>query len=155
EPWETAWLNPENTDVQTTANTTVPIDAGTLQLNSNYVFYVRALYANGLPISNVSHVNFKRNSLVPDAVAPVAKILKPLDGARVSGTVAVSASATDNIKVVKFELYIDGAKKTTTTSGSLSYNWNTKKVSIGSHTISVKAYDAAGNIGTASISVTK
>lgn len=155
EPWETAWLNPENTNMQPTPNTSVQIDASTLQLNSNYVFYVRALDANGLPISNVSHVNFKRNSLVPDAVAPVAKILKPLDGARVSGTVAVSASATDNIKVVKFELYIDGAKKTTTTSGSLSYNWNTKRVSIGSHTISVKAYDAAGNIGTVSIAVTK
>lgn len=155
EPWETAWLNPESTNMKTTASTSVLVDASTLQLNSQYVFYVRALDANGLPMSNTSHVNFKKDSTFLDTQAPLAKIIKPLDGANVSGTVAISASATDNVKVVKFELYIDGVKKATATSGSLSYNWNTKKVSIGLHTIMVKAYDAANNIGTVSISVNR
>jgi len=155
ESWETAWLNSENTNMQTTANTNVQIDASTLQLNSNYVFYVRALDANELPISNVSHVNFKKDGSVLDTTAPAAKITNPADGATVSGLVTVSANASDNIGVKLFELYIDGKKAVTSTTGSISYNWNIKKVTVGTHIITAKVYDAAGNTGTASISVTK
>ena len=59
EPWETAWLNPENTAVVITPNTSLTIDSGNLQADSQYVFYVRALDAEGKPISNIKHVHFQ------------------------------------------------------------------------------------------------
>lgn len=151
EPWETAWLNPENANVKTTVDTSIPIDSGTLLPDSQHVFYVRALDADGNPISNARHVNFQRDSsaasVAADEIAPTAQILKPMDGATVSGIVPVSAAAQDNVGVVLFELYIDGKKVASATSGTLNYSWNTKKVATGSYTILAKAYDAAGNVG--------
>lgn len=91
-----------------------------------------------------------------DTTAPVANISDPVNGAKLSGTsISVKASATDNVKVASLALYIDGKKATSTTSASLSYNWNLKKVASGAHTLKVEAKDAAGNLGTYSISVTR
>ena len=64
-----------------------------------------------------------------------------------SGTVTVTATASDNVGVTLLEIYIDGALKTSGMSSPLSYSWNTSGLS-GSHTIFSKAYDAAGNVGT-------
>ncbi|MFH0929640.1 MAG: Ig-like domain-containing protein [Candidatus Moraniibacteriota bacterium] len=159
EPWETAWFNPENANAKTISGTSVSVEAGDLQTNSQYVFYVRALGVDGNPISTTKHVNFQRDSstapVAEDTIAPIANILNPADGATVSGIVSVKATATDNVDVVLFELSIDGKKVASATTGTLSYNWNTKKASRGTHTIVAKAYDAAGNVGTTSITVTK
>ncbi len=151
EPWQTAWLNSENTNMKITSNTSVQIDAGTLQANSNYVFYARALNANDLPISTVSHVNFVKS----DTEKPTVTITKPINGANVSGIVPISASAKDNIKVTQMKLYIDGKLVATSSSASLSYSWNTQRVTVGLHTINVKAYDAAKNVGEATITVNR
>lgn len=156
EPWETAWLNPENTNMRTTPDTNVQIDADTLQANSNYVFYVRALDASGVPISAVSHINFVRDgSVAPDEENPAVVIITPANGANVNGIVPISASASDNIGVTLMKLYIDGKQVSTSATGSLNYRWNTKKVSVGMHTINVQAYDAAGHMGEATITVNR
>lgn len=63
------------------------------------------------------------------------------------GRVGVSGSATDNVSVTRMQLLIDGALKASSTGGTLSYTWNTRKVSRGTHTLVVKAWDAAGNVG--------
>lgn len=154
EPWQTAWLNPENTNMQTASDMSVLIDAGTLQANSNYVFYVRALGATGASVSSVSHVNFfKDGSVNLDNEIPTVIINTPAGGANVSGIVSITASATDNVGVVSMKLYIDEKQITASSTGSLSYNWNTKRVSVGPHTIEVEAYDAAGNKGESAITV--
>lgn len=95
-------------------------------------------------------------NIAGDTIAPQVSILSPANNNKVSGKVTIKASATDNIAVTRMELYIDGALKTSVTTGSLTYVWNvTKGVSAGSHIIIVKGYDAKGNIGTASITVIK
>jgi len=88
-----------------------------------------------------------------DQTAPVASISSPANGATVSGNVTISASATDNVAVTKVEIYLDGALKTTASAASASYAWDATQSANGSHTILVKAYDAAGNVGTKTISV--
>lgn len=90
-----------------------------------------------------------------DTTLPVVKISSPQDGSVVSGRVSITANATDNTGVTKIEVYIDGALKTSTTSSSVASTWNTRKASRGIHSITVKAYDAAGNIGQTTIYVTK
>jgi hypothetical protein len=85
-------------------------------------------------------------------------INSPANGASIAGQkkVNISASASDNNVVIKVELYIDGALKTTVTTPNLSYNWSiNRNVKAGSHTITVKAYDATGNVGQSSVTVTK
>jgi len=91
----------------------------------------------------------------PDTTAPTTSITAPANGATVSGTTTVSASASDNVGVTKVEFYLDGALKSTDTTSPYSWSWDTTSAANGSHTLVSKAYDAAGNVGTsATITVT-
>jgi len=87
---------------------------------------------------------------VADTTTPTVSISSPTNGATVSGTTAVSANASDNMGVTKVEFYLDGALNATITGTPYTWSWNTLQVSNGSHTLTAKAYDAAGNIGTSS-----
>jgi hypothetical protein len=91
-----------------------------------------------------------------DTTLPVVSITAPQDGATVSKRVTISASSTDNVGVVKMEIYIDGYLKTSSSTASISTIWNVNKnTSTGAHIIVVKSYDAAGNIGQTRITVYK
>src|SRR5207244_8027868 len=86
-----------------------------------------------------------------DTTVPTTSVTAPANGATVSGTVSVTATASDNVGVTKMEIYIDGALRTSNTNAtSISYSWNTTTFANGSHSIVSKAYDAAGNVGTSS-----
>lgn len=90
-----------------------------------------------------------------DTTLPVVTITKPTARATIGNKMAIAATATDNVGVVKMQIYIDGILKTSSTTGSASYSWNSRKASSGSHTITVKAYDAAGNFGQTTVTVYK
>lgn len=93
--------------------------------------------------------------VVSDTQPPTTSITSPANGATVSATTAVNASATDNVGVTKVEFYLDGVLKNTDTSSPYSWSWDTTTASNGTHALTSKAYDAAGNIGTsAAVSVT-
>ncbi|HXG57468.1 MAG TPA: Ig-like domain-containing protein [Thermoanaerobaculia bacterium] len=90
-----------------------------------------------------------------DTQAPSTSITSPSGGATVSGTISVTASATDNVGVTKVEFYLDGALQSTDTASPYSWSWNTATASNGTHSLTSKAYDAANNVGTSSaVSVT-
>lgn len=153
ESWQEAWLELENPNMVVTDSNSAQIDANNLITDSNYVFYLRGIDIYGKPVTAVTHVNFWKNSAISDSLAPVVNIIKPADGATVSGIVAIAAAATDNAAVVGMDLMIDGKKVASSTSGSISYSWNARKVAVGSHVIEAYARDAAGNIGSDSIMV--
>lgn len=90
-----------------------------------------------------------------DSSVPVVSILSPANGAVVKNNVTISASATDNVSVKSMSLYIDGVLKASTTTGSISYGWNVRRIASGTHTIRVDARDASGNLGSRTISVLK
>ncbi len=79
-----------------------------------------------------------------DTTPPIVAIVAPTNGVTVSGTVTVSANATDNIGVTKVEFWINNSLAATATSSPYSFSWNTRKLS-GTQTIVAKAFDAAGN----------
>jgi len=90
-----------------------------------------------------------------DTTAPTTSITAPANGATVSGTTTVSASASDNVGVTKVEFYLDGALQSTDTTSPYSWSWATTGAANGSHSLVSKAYDAAGNVGTsATVTVT-
>ncbi|HTL97905.1 MAG TPA: M4 family metallopeptidase [Holophagaceae bacterium] len=67
-----------------------------------------------------------------------------------SGTVHFDASATDNVGVAKIEFFVDGVLKASDSSAPFGTYFNTTALSNGSHTLVVKAYDAAGNSASSS-----
>ena len=92
----------------------------------------------------------------PDTTPPTTSITAPASGATVSGTVNVTASASDNVGVTRVEFYVDGALASTDTTSPYSFSWATSGYANGSsHGLSSNAYDAAGNVGTsATVTVT-
>ena len=90
-----------------------------------------------------------------DTTPPVTSVTAPAAGSTVSGTVTVTATASDNVGVKKIEIYLDDALLSSGTASPFSTSWNTASVANASHTLTSKAYDAAGNVGTSNpISVT-
>jgi len=64
-----------------------------------------------------------------------------------SGTITLSATASDNVGVTKVEFYIDGALVGTDTTSPYSVTYNSTGLANGTHSLVAKAYDAAGNVG--------
>jgi hypothetical protein len=92
-----------------------------------------------------------------DTTAPVVTIQAPANGSKVSSSLSVKATASDDSgsTALTMRVYLDGTLKTTTTGTSLSVNWNVKKLSPGTHTVQVTATDPSGNTGSSQVSVTK
>ena len=82
---------------------------------------------------------------IADTTKPVTSIASPAAGSTVSGTVAVSANASDNIGVSNVDLYVDGVLHSTDSASPSSFTVNTATLTNGAHTLLAKAYDAAGN----------
>ncbi len=92
----------------------------------------------------------------PDTTPPTVSISAPANGATVSGTVTISANASDNVGVAGVQFRVDGANLgAEDTAAPYSVSWNTTAAANGSHTITAVARDAAGNTATsASVTVT-
>jgi fibronectin type 3 domain-containing protein len=88
----------------------------------------------------------------PDTTKPTVSFASPASGSTVSGIVTAAANASDDTGVTKVELSLDGSLKMTDSSAPYNYSFDSKTLSNGSHTLSAKAYDAAGNTNTASVS---
>jgi subtilisin family serine protease len=86
-----------------------------------------------------------------DTTPPTTSITSPANGATVSGTITVSATASDNVGVTRVELFVDGSLAGTDTSAPYSFSWNTASVPNGSHSLQTRAYDAAGNVGSSAV----
>jgi Concanavalin A-like lectin/glucanases superfamily/Domain of unknown function (DUF1929)/Bacterial Ig domain/Kelch motif len=85
-----------------------------------------------------------------DTQPPAVSITAPVAAATVSGSVSVSASATDNVGVSKVQFTLDGASLgSPLTAAPYALNWDSSTVANGSHTLSATASDAAGNASTA------
>jgi subtilisin family serine protease len=91
----------------------------------------------------------------PDTIDPAVALTAPLSGAMLSGTVTLSADASDNIAVTEVRFYVDGQLLATNTTEPHSALWDTAATSDGPHTVLAEAYDEAGNRGSsAPVSVT-
>ncbi len=90
---------------------------------------------------------------VAGASAPIVSFSSPADGAVINGKVILSANASDDIGVTKVEFYIDGELDTTDAGAPYGTTCYLTYYAKGNHLISAKAYDAAGNSATATITV--
>jgi hypothetical protein len=90
----------------------------------------------------------------PDTVAPTETIDAPSAGTKVSGTVKVAGTATDDVAVAVVDVAIDSdafAPATGTDTWALPID--TTKLSDGSHTVTARAIDTSGNTSSTKISV--
>ena len=106
--------------------------------------------AQNVGVSGVITTTIKNTTVTPDTITPVVQITSPQNGAVVGSKVSVKATATDNVKIAKMYVYLDGVLKSNSSKGSMSTSVG---ISTGTHTIMVTAVDTAGNIGRSSVTV--
>lgn len=89
-----------------------------------------------------------------DTAPPTVSLTTPAESSNVSGTTAMTATASDSVGVTKVEFYVNSQLKSSATSSPYSYQWDTTTSANGQQLLTAKAYDAAGNNATSSYYVT-
>jgi len=91
-------------------------------------------------------VAFTISNVASDTTAPTVSASE----SGTSGTISLAATATDNVGVTKVEFYVDGVLKGSDASSPYALSLDSTSLSNASHTLTAKAYDAAGNVATSS-----
>ena len=161
-----AWGTNSNLSGGDTATTTdtvgAPFNLGSFTkaltgLTPNTTYYFRTYAFNSAGTSTGSIVSFATN----DITSPIVNMTIPTGGTTLAGSsVALFATATDNVGVVGVQFMLDGVTninaEVTSTSSPNTYTttWNSTGItSYGSHTLYAVARDAAGNHSTSTVTV--
>jgi hypothetical protein len=90
-----------------------------------------------------------------DRESPIVSITSPLSGARVSGTITVTAEASDTISgIASVTVLVDWQPLSTLNQPPFNFLVDTSTLSPTSHTLTARAIDKVGNQGEASITIT-
>ena len=120
--------------------------------NGKHTFEVRAVDGAGTVVATKIASASVANTAPSgggDTSAPTVAATAPTNGSTVSGMMTQSVNATDNVGVTKVEFLRDGTVYGQDTTAPYSTSMNTTSLSNGSHTFGARAYDVAGNTGTA------
>lgn len=139
----------------TSAPYSVPWDT-TITINGSHT--LRAVGRNALGVRFTSDpVTITVSNAPPsDTTPPAVTIASPTSGSTVSGTITVSADASDDVGVVGIQFQLDGADLgAEDRTPPYSVAWDTTTAADGSHGLAAVARDAAGNQGaSATVTVT-
>jgi hypothetical protein len=132
----------------------------TVAVSTTYDYRVRAVGVAGPGAwSGIATATSPSQPL--DKTAPVVTVTSPSNGATASGTVTVSATATDNVGVDTLQLSYwdpyrgsDVVLGSVTGQGSIAAPWDTSVLTPATYTLTATAIDALGNVGRHSVSVT-
>ena len=91
---------------------------------------------------------------VTDTTPPTVTITAPSAGGTVSGTVLLSASASDNVAVTTVRFLVDGNPVGPELVSAFAQSWATDGLSNGTHVLTAVARDAAGNQQSSVVNVT-
>lgn len=124
---------------------------GTIQtlqgVTASYVFATPGTYLVTLTVRDADG-NVGTDTLtvtVRDVTAPTITVSSPSEGASVPGSVVIVASATDNAAVVRVEFFVDGVSVGNDTTAPFEWPLAAGSLKDGNHTLTVIAYDEAGN----------
>ncbi len=131
--------------VNTTTGTTGIVS--NLTCATNYTLAVDAFDATG----NSSTKTTVMVSTQPctDTTPPTVTLTSPTSSSTITATVNTSANAADNVGVARVDFFRDGVSSGSDTSSPYTIPLDTTTIANGSHTLSARAYDSAGNVGNA------
>lgn len=122
--------------------------------DTSFTYFIRARNFWGTRDSNSQTIT----CVSPDTTSPTVSVTSPTAGQIINGTINLVANATDNRAMSSVQFFRDGSISLGTVSGSgptYTLSWDPSTTSDGSHTITAKATDTAGNSKTSSpVSIT-
>lgn len=91
-----------------------------------------------------------------DNIAPTVSITNPANGAIVArkANVTITATASDNVGVTRVDFLVNGALQCSDTTAPYSCVWRVPGAMNKTYQLQARAFDQAGNVGTASVQVT-
>ena len=117
-----------------------------LSASTTYDYTVSATDAAGNNSPQSAIVSATTLTPPPDTTAPTVSLTAPANGATVSGTINVTATASDNVGVAGVQFLLDGNNLgTEDTTSPYSVSWNTSTATNGAHVLTARARDAANN----------
>ncbi len=84
----------------------------------------------------------------PDTDAPLVTVTSPMNDAVISGLTAVSAEASDNVAVAGVTFFVDGVQVGDDTATPWEASFDASTLSVGTHLVTARATDGAGNAST-------
>lgn len=125
----------------------------TLDANGAHSLTAKATDNSGNSTTSAARAVTVTNIATGDTISPTVSLTSPVSGTSIvtGASLTINATASDNVGVTKVEFFVDGILKSTDTSSPYSFIWNTAGVSAGVHSLTAKAYDAAGNMRTSSV----
>jgi len=118
------------------------LDSTTLS-NASHSLTARAFDAAG-NVGTSATVNFTINNPVADTTAPAVTAAETGS----SGIITLSATATDNVGVSRVEFLVDGLLLGSDATSPYAVTLDSITLSNASHSLTARAFDAAGNVGT-------
>jgi len=119
-------------------------------LSTGTLYHYRVRSKNSSGVESISADSAFSTNNTTDTTPPTVSITSPAGAATVSGTVNVTATATDNVGVTSVQILLDGVNLgAAVTSSPYTVSWDTTTASNGVHSLSAQARDAAGNVGNA------
>ena len=93
-----------------------------------------------------THGNTSTSAPPPDTTAPTLTLENPADGAAVTGTITLAASAVDDVSVAGVQFTLDGVNLgAEDTAAPYEVFWNSATVPNGAHVLAAIARDTTGN----------
>jgi len=83
----------------------------------------------------------------PDKTAPTVTLTSPSNNSTIAGTITVTGTASDNVGVTAVTMRVDDTYVSTDNTAPYSFSLDTSKLKAGNHTIALRAWDAANNMG--------
>lgn len=114
--------------------------------NGEHFYYALVTQANGLRLWSAPVWVSQGTGTPPPTDTTPPTVSTTATGS--SGTITFDASASDNVGVSHVEFYVDGTLKGSDAIAPYALAFDSTTVADGSHTLTAKAYDAAGNVGT-------
>ncbi len=104
-------------------------------------------------VGNSSATAVSFNIANPDISSPTVTMTSPSSGVQLAGVFAISATASDNVGISTVQFFVDGVLAISDISSPYGGSINTLSYSTGSHVLSARAYDAAGNSSATAVTV--
>jgi peptidoglycan/xylan/chitin deacetylase (PgdA/CDA1 family) len=104
-----------------------------------------AIGANGTLIVDDASIDDAAPTGATDTSPPTVTLTAPSDGATVGGVVDLSATASDDTAVDHVDFLVDGIVVGSTTVSPYTRPWDSRAVADGTHTVTARAVDPAGN----------
>ncbi|MDZ4184193.1 MAG: Calx-beta domain-containing protein, partial [Desulfuromonadales bacterium] len=125
------------------------VDDTLIEANETFLISL-SLPTNGTTLGSITSAVvtiLDNDNIAKDTTAPTVALTSPANATTFTSaqTVTIAASAADNVGVSKVELYDGTVLKGTDTTAPYSFAWAITSANNGSHSLTAKAYDAAGN----------